>query len=137
MNLEIKLLPFFKFKKKKFTQLTVILINDILIENNYYCWRITAYHQHNKQDSFPAVIHSIFPVLIEVDMNKIVVFILNPLLFRSVRASRRIQWLDRCLWSGQSVALVKPNVTFQEQDEGVAAGPGPKTSVTIFFSTFC
>lgn len=59
--------------------------------------------------------------------NKII-FILNPLLFRSVGACWRVQWLDRCLWSSQSVALVKLDVKFQEQDENVAYGPGPITN---------
>lgn len=73
-----------------------------------------------------------FPKLISFcnDMSNIsnnIPFILNPLLFRSVRARWCVQRLDRCLWSSQSVALVNLDVMFQEQDEDVAGGPGPIT----------
>lgn len=64
-----------------------------------------------------------FPKFIIKNCKKIT-FFLNSLLFRSVRASWRVQWLDRCLWSRQSVAPMEPDV-FQEWEEDVACGPGP------------
>lgn len=92
----------------------------------------------SKIDKILSSSHShFFPVLIseapiilqwyEKHVSSKIPFILNPLLFRSVRACRRVQWLDRCLWSSQSVDLVNLDVKFQEWDENVACGLGPIT----------
>lgn len=96
--------------------LTLSKINKILLQ-----WPLTFFFLY----WFPKLISFCNDVS---NISNKIPFILNPLLFRSVRARWCIQRLDRCLWSSQSVALVNLDVMFQEQDEDVAGGPGPITT---------
>lgn len=95
-----------------------------------------AHRWHNEQNTFPAVVYIVFlyrfPKLVSfyTEMSSIshkTPFILNHLLLRSVGASWRVQWLDRCLWSSQSVGPVSLDGMFWTQDRDVAGGPAPIT----------
>lgn len=50
--------------------------------------------------------------------------------YLSVRASRCVQWLDRCLWISKSVALMEQEA-FQEEDEDVSGGPELIRSILV------